>query len=462
VFCSEITRRLARSAWLRIAAAALVVALTAPAGAAGAQESDGTQQTVAGTIGAAATDWQKLRDRWFDRGFDVHATYTGAVFWTLSGGVQRGASYLDNIDLQLTLDGERLVGWPGATLFLYGLGTHGDNPSRDAGDAQGVSNIAAPQDWKLYECWIQQNLVANRLSLLVGRYDLNTEFYVLHAAGLFLNSSFGIGPEFSMSGHGGPSIYSDTAVGARLTVKPIQGFQVQAALLDGVPVNRPGGVRAIFHAGDGLLLVGEIDYLSGQGAGAGTGPGASSRQSSQRFRIGRTDNPLAPAGKIGLGGWYYTSHFQDLSAVQSNGDPVVRHGSGGVYLVGAQVIYRDEDVPDRRLTLFVQSGLGDGRVDRFVGYTGGGLTMSAPLPGRDDDEAGLAVAAAYNGSHYVDQQHNAGAPVGQTEVAVELTYLAQLTSWLALQPDLQYVINPNTDPRLNNSLVAAVELQLAL
>jgi porin len=442
-------------------AAAFLAVVTTPAAPSSAEVLNGAFEIGAAPFAAVATEWQGLKQNWRQEGLDFRANYTGAVVGNLSGGVQRGTTYLDNIDLQLTVDAERLVGWPGATLFLYGLGTHGDNPSRDTGDAQGVSNIAAPQDWKLYECWIQQNLFANRLSLLVGRYDLNTEFYVLQSAGLFMNSSFGIGPEFSQSGQGGPSIFPDTAVGARLTVRPLQGLRFQSAVLDGVPVDRPGGVRAIFHAGDGLLLVGEVDYLIGRRAEAGMSP-TPTRSSSRRFRIGRTASPLASAGKVALGGWYYTAQFQDLSPVGSGGQPVEHRGSGGLYLIGEQVVFQDDDHPNRRLTLFGQGGLGDGRVNRFVAYTGGGLSISAPLPGRGTDETGLAVAAAYNGSHYEERQRTEGMPVGKAEVTIELTYLAQLTTWLALQPDIQYVINPNSDPRLDDALVAAMELQLTL
>jgi porin len=31
-----------------------------------------------------------------------------------------------------------------------------------------------------------------------------------------------------------------------------------------------------------------------------------------------------------------------------------------------------------------------------------------------------------------------------------VTYLAQISSWLALQPDFQYVVHPNTDPTVRN------------
>jgi porin len=415
---------------------------------------------VSATRTAHALEWQDLNRSLREQGLDVHLVYTGAVFGVLSGGVSRSARYLDTIDLQLTADAGRLVGWPGATLYLDGLGTHGSDPSSLVGDAQGVSNLSAPSGWTLYEVWIQQNLFANRLSLLVGRYDLNTEFYTLRSAQLFLNSSFGIGPEFSQSGHGGPSIFPDTAVGARLAVKPIRAFEFRAAVLDGVPVERPGGGEGIFEAGDGLLLVGEAVYLFGPAAKAATDLPPSGQQG-QRFRIGRTST-VDIVGKIALGGWYYTGRFDDLSAVRANGNPVEHHGSGGLYLVAERVVYTDDDDPARRLTLFMQLGYGDGRVNQFGSYTGGGLTISAPLPGRDADEAGVGVAAAHTGGHFKELSRTEGMPVIDAEVAIELSYLVQLTSWLALQPDLQYVIDPSGQPGVHNALVSAVELQLQL
>src|SRR5438128_12130722 len=121
------------------------------------------------------------------------------------------------------------------TLFVEGLNIHGGHPSSFAGDAQGVSSREGPARWTLEEGWIQQNLFDNQLSILIGRYDLNTEFYRLQSAGLFLNSSFGIGPEFSQSGRGGPSIFPNPSVGARIAWKPARSMVLRSAILEGVP-----------------------------------------------------------------------------------------------------------------------------------------------------------------------------------------------------------------------------------
>ena len=112
--------------------------------------------------------------------------------------------------------------------------------------------------------------------------------------------------------------------------------------------------------------------------------------------------------------------------------------------------------------LFGQLGIGDPRVSRFAYYTGGGLTISALLPGRDQDEFGIAVAAAHNGSQFMEAQREQGMREQRSEVTLELTYLAQLGSHLAVQPDLQFVMNPNTDPRITNAVAFLLRFELSL
>ena len=391
--------------------------------------------------------WDKLQKQLDDRGIQLGIRYDGAGFANATGGLRRGATYLGNLNLQLTADAERLAGWPGATVFVYGLGIHGGRPShRFVGDAQGVSGIEAPAKWKLEEGWIQQNLFANRFSALAGRYDLNSEFYRLQSAGLFLNSSFGIGPEFSQSGTEGPSIFPNTAVGARFAVKPIEEMVVRTAVLDGVPVERPSGAQAVFAKHDGALIVTEAAYLYR--------PAGSEKPRTRQFRIGRNCCD-SYAGKLGTGVWYYTGEFDDLKKVNRNGGAVRRSGSGGFYLIGDWTVYRNA-------TLFGQFGMADARVNRFAYYTGGGVTITALIAGRTQDELGLAVAAAHNGSEYMAAQRKQGLGVQRSEVALELTYLAPLGAHLAVQPDVQFVINPNTDPKLRNALAFMLRFEVSL
>jgi len=394
----------------------------------------------------ATAEESSTSDSGASKGVKASLVYNAAAFANVAGGARTGGTYTSNLNLQLDIEGA-VLGWPDTIAHLDGLWLQGGLPSSFVGDAQGVSNISAPNNVKLYEAWVQKNFLRNQVSVLAGLYDLNSEFYRLLSAGLFLNSSFGIGPEFSQSGVEGPSTFPDTSVGMRIALKPVEGVVIRTAVLDGVPVDRPDGSRGVFESGDGVLIVAEVDFVDR--------PALKARPSNQRFRIGRQAMLGEYEAKVAVGGWYYTASFADLSETQSDGQPVHHSGSSGFYMLIDRLLYKRPDRPDQKLTGFVQAGIGDYRVNRFGSYLGAGLTLLAPFEGRSADELGIGLAYARNGSHYVSAQRMQGLPVTNAEKTIELTYLIQLNSWLALQPDLQYVISPNTTPVAN-----ALALQL--
>ncbi len=425
---------------LYVVASVVTVAFLSDALAACAQRGEWTS-----SIREVQSAYQTLAER----GVRPALIYDAEVFADVAGGARRGATYLDNLSLQLTFDTRRLVGWPGATVFLYGLGIHGGRPSQFAGDAQGVSSIEAPRGWTLEEAWLEQKLFGDRLSVLVGRFDLNTELYRVHTADLFLNSSFGIGPEFSQSGQGGPSVFPSTSVGGRFEVKPVEGVVLRSAVLDGVPVERHDAWD-IFARGDGLLIVGEAAFLYRPAPDALALP--------HGLRLGRAAHLPLSEVKLAVGVWHYTARLSDLSKTRGDGTPVTHDGSTGGYVIGDATVYEDD--VGRRLSVFGQVGLGDARVNRFGLYTGGGVSLAGAIPGRDRDQLGFGVAAAHNGGHFIDQQRKARARVDRVETTLELTYLASIASWVTVHPDLQYVLKPNTSPRTPNALIGLIRIEL--
>ena len=66
-----------------------------------------------------------------------------------------------------------------------------------------------------------------------------------------------------------------------------------------------------------------------------------------------------------------------------------------------------------------------------------------------------------NGGKFRRAQAALGATVERHETAIELTYRVQFLPWLALQPDVQYIINPGTDPALKNALVIGLRFELS-
>lgn len=388
-------------------------------------------------VGAGA--WQALHDRetllggWRTtlrgRGVDLSAIYTGDVMGVATGGVHRRTEYLGNVDLLLTVDAERLGAWSGLAFFLYGVGDHGRSPSANVGDVQAVDNIDLPNAFWLAEAWVQQRVLDERLSLLAGLYDLNSEFDVLETATLFVHSSFGMGYELAQTGRNGPSASPATGLGLRVDSRPADDLYARLAVLDGVPgdPDHPGGVEVRLDDDEGALLALEAGW-----------------------RRGIAEGDERSYAKVGVGAWLYTGDFPRLrpGARDSEG-----RGNGGVYALAEWTVWPEADDASQGLALFGRVGWADPRYNRVDWFVSGGATWTGLVPGRDEDALGLGVARTFDGDDVRRAQRAAGERTTRGETAIELTYGIQLLPWLLVQPDVQVVVDPGDAPDAGDALV---------
>jgi len=273
-------------------------------------------------------------------------TYDGAFVATPRGGLRAGTTYVGNLHLKLTAKADS-AGWAGTSAFVDLLKINGGRPSARVGDAQGVNNTEGPTGSQIEELWLQHNFADSSASLLIGIYDLNSEFYRLRAGGLFLNSAFGIGTEFAQAGVEGPSVFPRTSAGLRLAFKPTPTTVLRVALLDGVPLVRPDGVRALFRGGDGWLGVTEFAFLT-------RSDDTSSGRTGSKDRIGRLSS-LPPYGnKLAFGAWYFSGRFPVLATTDASSQPESRRGSSGLYAIGEGSLLASNSDPTEQLAGFLQ------------------------------------------------------------------------------------------------------------
>ena len=360
------------------------------------------------------------------------AAYTGEA-WRGARGARQGSRYLDNLDLALTLDAERALGWTGATILVSGLYNNGRSLSGDLiGDAQGISNIETDERAvRLFEAWVEQRLLSDRVSLKAGLYDLNSEFDTTETGGLFINPSHGIGPDFSQSGRNGPSIFPVTSLAFRIESQVSDRWLLRAVVLDAVPGDprRPGRTAVSLSKDEGALVAAELNHV--------------------------TENM-----KIALGHWRYTGRFEPVSSDQVIEGPPARTGNKGVYVLAERRLTREAG-EDQGLSGFLRFGIADEAFNPIGRYLGGGLVYSGPLSGRDQDRIGLAVGVVEFGSPYRAAQESVGASVGPREVNLELTYRAPINAWLTLQPDVQFVLDPSGDPDLPNAVTLGLRFEVS-
>ena len=222
----------------------------------------------------------------------LEAAYVGDLMRNTQGGLGRGGAYLDNFDLMATVDGGQAFGVDGLTLHGHVMYNNGHAFSgRWVGDAQGISNIEGVDTWRLYEFWGELRFGASgRTTLRAGLYDLNSEFDSIETAGLFLNSSHGIGPDLAQTGENGPSIFPVTSLALRLQgAAATTGWYWQLAAFDAVPGEPGHPDRTSFRlgGGEGALLIGEFGRAVGPFRKLALGVGEFRADRSNRLAVAR-------------------------------------------------------------------------------------------------------------------------------------------------------------------------------
>lgn len=343
--------------------------------------------------------------------------YTTDIMGVAAGGERRGVRWMGRLDLDLD-SGTDLFGVAGARAHADIFLLHGGGFSaRDAGDAQVVSNIDAPYAIRPFEAWVEAPL-GGGVSVKAGLIDLNSEFDVQSVGALFLNSSFGIAPDYSQSGLNGPSIFPVTSPGVLVAIERPR-WTVRTAMFDAVPgdPNHPHRTLPGPFGRGGALLSAEGEVKIGGG------------------------------GELQLGAWYYTDRFARLDG---NG----RGRSAGAYVQYEQTLAGDEKTG--ALRGWIRAGRAAAEVNDIGLYVGGGFSW-----GTDDRSYGIAVAHARLGDPALRAFAAALTPRRRAETAIEFTATHRLTKWLQVQPDVQYVRHPSWGAAAD-ALVLGLRLHFAI
>jgi porin len=355
------------------------------------------------------------------------AAYTADAWRNVSGGSRRGDAYLDNIDVIAMLDAERAFGWTGTTILVSGLHNNRATLSdRIVGDIQTVSNIDTYGATRLYEAWVERAFDGGAMK--VGLMDLNSELDVNETGALFVNSSHGIGPDFSQVGENGPAIFPITGFGLLTRIDFGERTQLRIAAFEATvgDAHRPRRTTLDLESDEGALLVAEFT-----------------------FRPSETSRSM-------LGLWRHNGRTADLADPEAQR----RDESVGLYALAEGKLL---SAGEHALHGFVRLGLADANIHQIARYQGAGLVWSGPLlaGSEREEQLGLAVAVITNGDTFLRAQAALGSSLERRETAIELTYRLQATPWLALQPDVHYIVNPGTDAAMDNAWVVGLRFELS-
>ncbi|WP_172597721.1 carbohydrate porin [Sulfuriflexus mobilis] len=155
---------------------------------------------------------------------------------------------------------------------------------------------------------------------------------------------------------------------------------------------------------------------------------------------------------------YINTEYSDEDA---SGNAISGRSNHGIYAFAEGRVYSEAASPEQGLDMFIRYGIADKRINTVGSYLGLGVNYTGPIPERDEDVFGVAVAHARASDDYIDTQRALLADPTHAETIVELTYQIPVTDWLTVQPDIQWVHNPGFDKTIDDATVIGMRVEVA-
>jgi len=320
--------------------------------------------------------------------------------------------------------------WDDGLFFVYAAMIFGKGPS--VGDLHGSSGIDGGEGtsaFRIVEAWYEHSFPYSHSSALIGLHDFNGEFYVSEFAGLFVNAGFGMGQ--IIAENGGPSGYPIPTLGARIKAEVTEKIYFQAAAYTAAPSDE--AYNKVFEANlpsnDEVFLATEFGMINKE-------PGEDGYY------------------KAGIGLWYLRADqqgFEDLNGTTLYTEAEAKPGNAGVYVLAEMSI-------GEKLGIFFKHGRGKKEFNQFSQFYAAGLNYTGLIPGREEDVLGLGLVHTRQSAAYLDATDNS---TFVAETAFEITYTTNLTDWLSVQPDFQYIQQPSMSTELGNTMVMGVRVSAA-
>jgi porin len=329
-----------------------------------------------------------------------------------------------------TFDLQRILGIPDARFRLteeinaYRFGDNtGPGSFQDAADSGvlGTEKQNLKEGTTLRQLTYEQLVFNKRVDIEVGRMNLERYFWTPNCS---IDSLTCLDVLLQRNAGLPPPAFSTWAGRAAFNVT--RDVYLQGGIQEVNPhIINTQGLAFGLHDSTGIFVAGEVAYKS---------------------EFSTTPYP----GEYEFGGWYSTpTHADPLNA------KITRYGTSALQFWGDQTVWRQDggathNPNDRHVNIFFQTAKSLDNTSLYTTLLSVGANLYAPLKSRPLDIIGVQVTdlqLTHDESEFLAQQrHAAGGPLS---FPVSSYYLGlnghfQLYRYLAFEPVVQYVINPDT------------------
>jgi porin len=398
-------------------------------------------------------DWFGSRTQLADEGFKPLVLFITDPFVNASGGRRQGFSEYDLLAVDLLVDTNKLLGWPGGDFHVGFANNSGTSLSQEyVGNNFPVqlADVASPNPRLTYLSYTQ-SLCDDELSIRFGRLTINSvygeEFAASQYFKAFTSVAFDLVPLGIFLNAPGAFGYPLTTWGARVKFEPVESFYAMVGCYNGDPEVKDGDQHGTdFSLRGPAFVIGEVGYRRNYGKDA-------------------TGLP----GNMKFGAYFNAGSAETFDASPTGQPSEIPQARYGFYVVGDQAIMRWGDPAEKRhLGAFGAFACApDPRVDQLPYFFDAGLVAYGFLPNRPRDFLGFGVAYGSYSSNLRSAEEtqaltNPAAGVQDWEMTLELTYGCTIRPGLLIQPDVQYLINPGGNETIPNALAVGVNVVISL
>ena len=372
-------------------------------------------------------------------GIFLRGHYVGEFAANPSGGISQSARYAGQVDVGVDFDMGKIANLGNSAIHVTFSQRHGQNlAATNIGNSVSVQEVfGGGQTYRLTELSWDQAILDDHVEFLVGRTDAPSDF----AASSFYcnfqtNSTCG---NSSLFGQDNQLNYFPVGVwGGRITVKPTRQTYAQFGAYESDPSQgdrNHHGFDWETDTANGYILPIELGYQSTFASDAYP----------RHYKIGAFYQN-AP----------YSDPFFDInhnSAALTGLTHEQHQDRTSVYALFDQMIWKPEAGAQRGLYVFggITAGTNSSQLADY--FLQAGLLYKGPSPDRPEDTIGLVATDLHWGNHTMDFLRDSRVSAGgvattqnPNEIMMEVNYGAQVTPWLRVVPNLQYIVNPDNLP----------------
>ncbi len=393
-------------------------------------------------------DWGGLRTRLNNKGVVPTLTYVADIQGNPVGGARQGFKYFHNIGLDLIIHTEKLIGLKGGRFHVSVSQRSGESLThRDIKNTFNVAQVCCGDTYKLVNLSYEQALFDEKLNIRLGRISGGDEFLSSPLYWLFVQNGIDGNP-VGIFFNAGFSAYPNATWGVRVKSHPTKNFYIMAGAYNA----NQERIKNSNHGAD-FTFDGPYFFIAETG-----------------YHLNGLLSQRGLPGNYKIGGYHQSGDYQIFS------DPDrTKNGKWGFYVLVDQMIYREKGghgiIADQGLTPFAAFLFApDDEINSIPFFMNGGLVYKGLIPGRDQDYAGFALIYG----KFTDKMNQDMAQATSFELTdnpmrpkdfeavLEWMYKIQITQWLNIQPDVQYVIKPGGTGDIDNALVLGFQLGVSM